>query len=238
MESQEVNIEYDSQYIEIDGDLINTAGGGKGNNGGDPKTKIADVRRSFQRNKKSIDKMFFTMYVDQPKAGSRNTKNIGTIVGHTFMSLQVLNKDGSMVSQVFGFYPEGSGGNPFVTTSESSTFKDNRNHDYDESVSIEINASQFESILKTAEKFESQQYDLCTRNCSSFALAAAQISGIEISETYGYWALGTEGGNNPASVGQSILEGKVKNKATGNKDGLFIDVGGAKKAMEKSKRWF
>jgi RHS repeat-associated protein len=213
-----------------------------------PSIKIAQVYQTFINNTKPVSRIYFTIYVDQPKAGSRESKFVDyTNVGHVFIGIQMVDKDGRIiVQQKFGFYPTDpikSGGNPW-NTSGASTFKNNAKHDYHESVSIQIDQGQFAAIMQLAQNFESGGlYDLCKKNCTSFALQAAEIADIKINETYGTWYKPVyyihqvvfwaeeQGGDNPASTGQSILEKKVSNTKTGNKDGLFINTFNAEREM-------
>jgi hypothetical protein len=107
-------------------------------------------------------------------------------------------------------------------------------------VAIKIGKEQFFEIIKLAKGFEKVGlYDLCKNNCTNFALQAAEIAGIHIDDTYGssmklnlflpFWE--KQGGDNPASTGQSILENKVFNTNTNNQEGLIINTGNAEKVM-------
>ncbi len=103
-----------------------------------------------------------TIYVDQPVPGSntqwtsvlRNlplhlmfTTSNGTFldVGHTFVSFEKDNTDGTKVTQVMGFYP---GKGPFLPgVASKGIIKDDSGHPYNVSYAINVTASQFNAAL-------------------------------------------------------------------------------------------
>lgn len=192
-------------------------GGGPGANdiGSDdedknPKTTIAKIIKAFNDGKAAIGYKF-SIRVEQPKNNSRWTKyGDQNGVGHTFISLTKVEKDGD-VTQTFGYFPDGGRGNLIWPTSNGSTFRDNSDHMYDVSLTkSSISEQQFKNILLLAQAFETQKYNLNFLNCSSFGYIAAVAAGIQIDQARGTWPFGGPG-YNPASVGQSILEGKYRN---------------------------
>jgi hypothetical protein len=99
-------------------------------------------------------------------------------------------------------------------------FKDDALHDWDEAIGKFISRKRFEKIIRLIAHYENREYHLGKNNCTDFGLYAAAVAGIAIKYTYGSWPLGS--GNNPASAGQSILEGKFTNADTQDKQGLLI----------------
>ena len=199
---------------------------------GDP-IKVADVQKMFKGG--NYSNITYTLYVKQPVAGEKTVMTLPSDVGHTFINITATDAKGKSVSESFGFYPDkksGSklGGTPF-DNSTKSTFKDDGKHPFDESVSININNKQLDNILNVAAGYEKGDYNLCSKNCTDFGLQSANIAGIEINNTSSSWVLGS--GNNPGATGEAILDGDVKNKNTGNKTGLNINVSNARSEINK-----
>jgi hypothetical protein len=64
-----------------------------------------------------------------------------------------------------------------------------------------------------------RRYHLNHGNCTDFGLEAALAGGIAVREASGHWPLGH--GNNPASAGQSLRQGKVADVGTSS-EGLLL----------------
>ena len=162
------------------------------------------------------------VHVKQPKSGKRRAFAKINNVGHTFVTLIKFNADSTTLSRSFGFYPKKDNllsATPLLPTS-TSVFKDDSQHDWDEIVGKFISKKKFDKILSLVKEYKCKKYNLNSTNCTDFGLDIAEIAGIKISETRGSWLFGK--GNNPANVGQSILEGKVKDEKDKN-DLLIID---------------
>jgi len=165
------------------------------------------------------------LHVKQPVPGKRKIFSGFNNVGHSFITLIKYNTDSSYVSRSFGFYPSKS--NLFSATplqpSSQSVFRDDGLHEWDEIAGKFISYRQLQKILKLLVKFQDKNYNLNLNNCTDFTLYAAMASGIEIENTQGKWPLGK--GNNPASTGQSLLDGTIKNLDSSNDTGLFLSNG-------------
>jgi hypothetical protein len=160
--------------------------------------------------------------IKQPSPGKRTAYRHITEVGHTFITLLKYNKDGSIVSQTFGFYPHKTwilSGTPFNPTAPS-VIKDDARHEWDEAAGKLISQHQFNSMLGVLQSYAHRHYNLNHRNCTDFGLAVAQAGGIKVWETKGGWPLGY--GNNPGSAGQSMLEGKVADTSFNHTDSLML----------------
>ncbi|WCT10671.1 hypothetical protein [Mucilaginibacter jinjuensis] len=157
-------------------------------------------------------------HVKQPVPGKRKVFHwINT--GHTFITLIKYNDDSTCVTRSFGFYPKKDNilsATPLLPTT-SSTFKDDGGHNWDELVGKFISRHKFKRILKLVSQFSETDYQLSSNNCTDFAMSAATIAGIYISNTKAKWPLGK--GNNPGSAGQSIITDKV---STDDHTPLFI----------------
>ncbi len=186
-----------------------------------PVTSYKYITSAFNDGKKAIAyAMLF--HVKQPVPGKRKIF-VGGNTGHTFITLIKYNADSTYSSFSFGFYPKKRNplsATPLVPTA-SSVFKDDTDHKWDEIAGKFISKRRFEKILLLTKQYDNLEYHLSNNNCTDFGLKAAQLAGINVSETTGKWPLGH--GNNPAITGQSMLEGKVTNVDTGKVEGIFVN---------------
>ena len=164
------------------------------------------------------------LHVKQPVPGKRRTFTGLNNVGHFFVTLIKFNTGAPPIARSFGFYPEKE--NLFSATplhpASASTLKDDALHDWDEAIGKFISRRRFDKIIRLIDRYNIRSYHLNKNNCTDFGLTAAAIAGVYISNTKGVWPLGK--GNNPANAGQSILEGKILNTDTGNKQDLFTST--------------
>ncbi|WP_214070381.1 hypothetical protein [Mucilaginibacter sp. dw_454] len=163
------------------------------------------------------------LHVKQPIRGTTRVHKLAN-TGHTFITLIKFNTDSSYTTLSFGFGPRKDNllsATPLIP-STSSKFTDDGSHEWDEVVGKFISKRRFEKILELTHQYDGLAYHLSTNNCTDFGLKAAQMAGLNISDTKGTWLLG--GGNNPANTGESILLGKFSNADTGNLDQLYIDT--------------
>jgi hypothetical protein len=204
--------------------LLKTDSGLYNHNGRDVKSipiRNAEITNPFDDGKRAV-KYALLVHIQQPRSGKRKIFAGLNIVGHTFITLIKYNRDSTYVARTFGFYPKKDhilSATP-IFPSSTPLFKNDEQHDWDEVVGKFISAKKFQRILQLVKEYESRRYDLNTNNCTDFGLNAADIGGIKISGTFGKWPFGR--GNNPASAGMSLLEGKVTNTDPENPGGLFI----------------
>jgi len=180
-----------------------------------------DIISPFDDGKTAV-KYAMLIHIQQPVSGKPKVFVKINRVGHTFITLIKYNSDSTYVARSFGFYPEKDhllSATPLFPSS-ASEFKNDNMHDWDEVVGKFISKRRFQKILDLVKQYDHQKYNLNKNNCTDFGLNVALISGINISGTAGKWPLGH--GNNPGNTGQSVLQGKVLNSDTGNKDDLFI----------------
>lgn len=93
----------------------------------------------------------FIIYNDEPVNGNRTLVDFskGRVPGHTFMGLQRTDtQTGTQVRKVMGFYPKVLW-QSFLGWNVASTWGDDANSDFDESVTIDVNAEQFYNIIST-----------------------------------------------------------------------------------------
>lgn len=162
------------------------------------------------------------LHIKQPSPGKRKSFTGIDNVGHMFISLIKYNTDHSYVCRSFGFYPDKN--NFFAATplhpAAPPVLKDDALHEWDEAIGKFISHKRFLKIIKLLGKYEGSIYHLNQNNCTDFGLTIASLNGITISNTKGKWPLGK--GNNPASAGQSILEGNFHDEDRQDTNELFI----------------
>lgn len=181
---------------------------------------LDSVLNAFEDGKKAST-YALAIHIKQPISGKKKLFSHFTDVGHMFITLIKYNDDESVVSRTFGLYPETGflfSATPLFPKTEP-LYKNDSKHNWDEMLGKFISAEQFNRILEYIDQTGNIPYDLNTNNCSDFALMIATIAGIEISDTWGKWPLGS--GNNPAYAGQSVLAAKYKNYATNSREGLL-----------------
>jgi len=169
--------------------------------------EASDIINPFEDGKKAAAYALL-IHVRQPVSGKRRVYVLNN-VGHTFITLIKYNKDSTIVSRSFGFYPKKNF--PLAATplfpSSPSTFKDDGLHSWDEISGTFISKRRFNRMLAIVKKYDHKKYQLSHTNCTDFGLEMAAEAGISVTDTQGKWPLGH--GNNPACMGQSMLEGKV-----------------------------
>ncbi len=184
--------------------------------------KAIEIQEAFSDGKTALA-CALILHIKQPVPGRRRAFAGLNNVGHTFITLIKYNTDKSFVSRSFGFYPAKDdlfSATPLQPVSYS-VIKNDAFHNWDEVIGKFISYRRLLKTLRLLNKFDNKKYHLNKNNCTDFGLYAAIISGIDVQDTKGNWPLGK--GNNPGSIGQSILEKKYKNTDdTGNTGGLFI----------------
>ncbi len=205
-----------------------------GESAGDP-TNVATISAKLDDGKEAA-KYQFTLYVLQPNRNTRDKFALPTEVGHTFIKITKINKDGTQVEVIFGYYPSSAGGikagSPLGPRSVPGTLNDDSGHKYDAAVSVEINKLYVDLVISTAQSFENGQYALCGKNCTNFGIQAAKVVGLDIPETESLIPVKIDfvptgliikekvKGANPADLGQDLLDGKYNPLA----DGATLDT--------------
>ena len=181
----------------------------------DNKPKINDIKKykdCFTDGKQATSYKM-TLYVDQPVAGQADVYKIvmptggvvtnpygvptGVVfqsvsgnnfdVGHTFVTFEKNNADGSSVRQTLGFYP---GGNPL---SSKGVIKDDSGHHADVSFTINVTSQQFEAALQKVESdFNNKDYKLTDALGTEYNCTDAAISWMN--------AAGQNFGNSPTLI--------------------------------------
>ncbi len=183
--------------------------------------KVQTILASFEDGKEAASYALLVQ-VKQPSPGKRKSFTGINNVGHMFITLIKYNKDNSVVSRSFGFYPHKS--SVFSATPvhprSPSVIKDDSGHDWDEIAGKFISYRRFRRIIETLKTYDHEGYDLNRNNCTDFGLTMARLGGVAIDDTRGRWPLGR--GSNPGSAGQSMLEGKISNVDEDYADAMFV----------------
>ncbi|WP_259069444.1 hypothetical protein HDF24_14370 [Mucilaginibacter sp. X4EP1] len=204
--------------------LLKTDSGLYNHNGKNIKSKQIrehDIVSPFDDGKTAV-RYAMLIHIQQPVSGKPKIFVKINQVGHTFITLIKYNADSTYVARTFGFYPQKDhllSATP-IFPSTTSEFKNDSLHDWDEVIGKFISKHRFQKILELVKQYDHTKYDLNKNNCTDFGLNVAAISGIKILNTFGTWPMGR--GNNPGVAGQSVVQGRVINSDTGDKNDLFI----------------
>lgn len=121
---------------------------------------------------------------DLPVNGDSWPVTSGATPGHTFLTITKINGN-QFVTQSFGFYP--ISGPRSIWGSCTSKMVDDENHEFNASISMPIDQSQFNTIKNLAMSYVTTDYNLHDFNCSDFALNcfnSVRSTPIEVSDTY------------------------------------------------------
>lgn len=236
-----VDQEVQSYFTDGGGGDYGRMGGGGGGGGGDgsnPGISVADavtvlpgtgVIGNIKDYNKCFDNIPSSNYtyqvsicVSQPNPGARDawtfnssggSSNTGNpfFVGHTFMVLTETSPSKTIARNV-GFYPSGK-----VTPSSPTAvgaLNNDESHDYNISLTINLNSSEFTSLLNYIEQINTTgvTYNLNTYNCTTFAINALGNIGINLPKTTGSWFNG--GGYNPGDFGEDIRQMQLGSNMT------------------------
>jgi hypothetical protein len=134
----------------------------------EPNTSISQMFNCFGNVSSTGATYTVMLCADVPINGSpTSSANVfGSSAGHTFLTVTKQNGS-SKVTRSFGFYP---GSNVSTPVSVPSIMKDDYGHEYNASITMTINATQFVQLQQKATAYSSNQYNVCTYNCTSYAL--------------------------------------------------------------------
>ena len=181
-----------------------------------PKTPIKDLKeelKCFTVNSNSSYSI--SINVNQPRPNSRDKIDISQdfMVGHTYLTLQQKNSDGTKIVRNVGLYPQsivypGS-------QQDVSIFGEDSNTPFSASLNISVSGSEMNTVINSLLNQQSRKYDLSNFNCvNSSALALGSI-GI-------YLPLTISGidflyqGVNPGDLGQDIRNLDLKGFSENN----------------------
>jgi hypothetical protein len=194
-----------------------SSGGGGGGNGStgnsgnvafapltlSPDAPIADVKQElkcFTNN--STATYTISVNVNEPDPGTREVVDPFSSfpVGHTFLTLEQDNADGTSIIRTVGFYPKNSV-KP-GSEKDQSIFGNDSNTPFDVSLNFTVSADQLNKVASTLENQQALQYDLDNFNCTNSAMDALKAININLPDTKSDEPLFS--GNDPGDLGEDI----------------------------------
>lgn len=174
-----------------------------------PIADVADYLKCFNNLPGTNHSFEVTLCIDQPEPGTRSTwVTSGTkalsmsnpiIVGHSFLVLKQTDPT-RIISRSVGFYPR-SMAHP-LSPSDKGQMNNDELHEYNISLTITINSSQFFQMIEYIKMGNSLLYDLNSNNCTTFALSVLAKADVHLPRTKGTWPNGS--GNNPGDLGEDV----------------------------------
>ncbi|WP_298419516.1 hypothetical protein [uncultured Kordia sp.] len=141
-----------------------------------------------------------TIFSDQPVPGDREeTWTWGGDVGHAYIGITQGN-----ITRILGLYPTEN--TTPLDPSAPFIYGNDENYNSDISITKDISSSELTNIL-TEITTNTNNYNLNTNNCATFAIRMANIGGITLPSTESSWPGGE--GNNPADLGEDIRESNI-----------------------------
>jgi hypothetical protein len=140
--------------------------------------------------------------VNQPDPNTRDLVNpvSGFPVGHTFLTLQQHNADGTSIIRNVGFYPQ-DGVKPGSTV-DVAVFGDDSNTPYDVSLNFSVTGAELNVLIWTLYIQQNLNYDLYNFNCTNAAMSALRSININLPSTKSTAQLFN--GNDPGDLGEDI----------------------------------
>jgi hypothetical protein len=163
---------------------------------------------------------------DLPNNNNPNALVGSDKVGHAFVTITKTNGN-IKISQTFGFYPQ-IGYKSLIGSDVPSQIQDDgeSNHQYDASLSYNLDKNNFDLILNAALSYSNRQYNLSEFNCTDFALSVINagisnkivvndwiVNSSYYANGYGYSST-TNYGTTPSGLYKKINE--LKNNANPN----------------------
>ncbi len=168
-----------------------------------PDKPISDLKKEvecFTNN--NVSTYTISVNVNQPSPNSRDLMNVFATfpVGHSFLTLDQVNADGSHTIRNIGFYPKDQ-----VKVGKSidqSTFGDDSNTPFDVSLKFDVSSTEFMKVINTLIGEQSANYDLDNFNCTNALMSVFSSININLPSTRSTDLLFT--GNDPADLGEDI----------------------------------
>ena len=168
-----------------------------------PISNITDEFKCFTQNANSTYTV--TVNVNEPSPGTRNLAVGGVThkVGHTYLTFEQDNTDGTKIIRNAGFYPRDDArpGSP----NDVSIFGDDSNTPTAVTLKITVNAKDFNTVIQKSEGQSPIHYDLNLFNCSTSAINALSSIGVNLPATQGSSFFGALfQGDDPGDLGEDI----------------------------------
>ena len=179
-----------------------------------PTHPISDVKNELRCFTNTASSSYsISVNVNQASPGTRDVFDPFSSfpAGHTFLTLEQYNTDGSSIIRNLGFYPKFTSkpGDPLTI----ATFGDDSNTPYDISIKISVSSSDFITVINNLES-QPLIYDLNNFNCTNSAMDALNSININLPSTKSNSALFS--GNNPGDLGEDIRNLNLNNFSANN----------------------
>jgi hypothetical protein len=198
-------------------------GGGTGNNEdnvsiapefippADPITDIKNEVKCFTNNASSTYSI--SVNINEPSPGTRDVFSAFSNfrAGHTFLTLEQHNSDGTSIIRNIGFYPKYSA-KPGDAL-DVAVFGEDSNTPFDVSLKISVSGTDFITVIRNLEN-QTMVFDLNNFNCTNSAMSALKSININLPSTKSASALFS--GNNPGDLGEDIRNMDLNNFSTSN----------------------
>lgn len=179
-----------------------------------PASPIADIKTEVKCFTNNVSSTYsISVNVNEPSPGTRDvfTAFSNFHAGHTFLTLEQHNTDGSSIIRNLGFYPKYTAipGDPLTV----GIFGDDSNTPFSVSIKIPVSGSDFIKVIQSLEG-QPLVFDLNNFNCTNSAMDALKSININLPSTKSNSAL--FGGNNPGDLGEDIRNMNLNNFSTDN----------------------
>ena len=134
------------------------------------------------------------------------------MVGHTFLTLEQQNADGTRVIRTLGFYPKNSV-KP-GSEKDQSVFGDDSNTPYDVSLDFTVTGAEMATVIGKLLDQQALQYDLDNFNCTNSAMEALKSININLPSTKSNESFFS--GNDPGDLGEDIRKLDLDNFSVQN----------------------
>lgn len=180
-----------------------------------PDKPISDVKKEvecFTNN--STSTYSISVNVNQPIPNSRDIMNVFAAfqVGHSFLTFNQINADGTQTIRNIGFYPKNEVKPANIV--DQSTFGEDSNTPFDVSLKFEVSGTEFINVINTLVGQQSASYDLDNFNCTNSLMSALGSININLPSTKSTDLLFN--GNNPADLGEDIRNLNLDDFSTAN----------------------
>ena len=177
-----------------------------------PITDLAKEVKCFTNNATSTYDI--SVNINQPDPGTRELVNpvASFMVGHTFLTLEQQNADGTTVIRTLGFYPKNSV-KP-GSEKDQSVFGDDSNTPYDVSLDFTVTGAEMATVIGKLLDQQALQYDLDNFNCTNSAMEALKSININLPSTKSNESFFS--GNDPGDLGEDIRKLDLDNFSVQN----------------------
>jgi len=182
-----------------------------------PDTPIKDLGKDLKCfTENSTSTYDVSVNINEPDPGTRDVVNALSAfpVGHTFLTLEQHNADGTSIIRTIGFYPKNTV-KPGTET-EPSVFGDDSDTPYDVSLDFSVTGAEMTKVVNRVLAQQAIQYDLNNFNCTNAAMDALQSINVNLPSTKSDGALFN--GNDPGDLGEDVKGLNLNNFSTQNGD--------------------